>query len=242
MAYRNLTAGQVDVSVEVAVLRGKVGYGAAYLAVGDVGVVRMSFGEDKPGLAGVGAEELWDEGGFVGTFGGFLYVVFGDLDGFATAVPAVGWIIGAPERVVDALGDTVEGAVLVADVFVSGGLVAEVWEEVLLLLELLPAGGLGGGGDAGVVLGLQPCLIELGVDGGDLVAEIRETAEVAFFVAEGRGDGAKFLIVLGSRETEDVLCETGEHEVIGSVPVDGCEVVAIAAIDAFEKGAGGGVE
>ena len=131
MAYRNLTAGQVDVSVEVAVLRGKVGYGAAYLAVGDVGVVRMSFGEDKPGLAGVGAEELWDEGGFVGTFGGFLYVVFGDLDGFATAVPAVGWIIGAPERVVDALGDTVEGAVLVADAFVSGGLVAEVWEEVL---------------------------------------------------------------------------------------------------------------
>lgn len=125
MAYRNLTAGQVDVSVEVAVLRGKVGYGAAYLAVGDVGVVRMSFGEDKPGLAGVGAEELWDEGGFVGTFGGFLYVVFGDLDGFATAVPAVGWIIGAPERVVDALGDTVEGAVLVADAFVSGGLVAE---------------------------------------------------------------------------------------------------------------------
>ncbi len=242
MAYRNLTVGQVDVSVEVAVLRGKVGYGAAYLAVGDVGVVRMSLGEDKPGLAGVGAEELGDEGGFVGTFGGFLYVVFGDLDGFATAVPAVGWIVGAPKGVVDALGDAIEGAVLVADAFVSGGLVAEVREEVLLLLELLPAGGLGGGGDAGVVLGLQPCLIELGVDGGDLVAEIGEAAETAFIVAEGGGDGAEFLIVLGGGETKDVPGETGEHEVVGGVPVDGDEVVAIATVDTFEEGAGGGVE
>lgn len=242
MVNRYLTAGQVDVSVEVAVLRGKVGYGAAYLAVGDVGVVRMSLGEDKPGLAGVGAEELGDEGGFVGTFGSFLYVVFGDLDGFATAVPAVGWIVGAPKGVVDALGDAVEGAVLVADAFVSGGLVAEVREEVLLLLELLPAGGLGGGGDAGVVLGLQPCLIELGVDGGDLVAEIGEAAEVAFIVAEGGGDGAEFLIVLGGGETEDVPGETGEHEVVGGVPVGGDEVVAIATVDTFEEGAGGGVE
>lgn len=178
----------------------------------------------------------------IGAVRGFLYFVFGDLDSFASAVPAVGWIVGAPERGVDALGNTIESAMLIAHVLISGGLVAEVREKVLLILELLPAGGLGSGGYAGVVLGLQPCLIELGVDGGDLVAEIRETAEVAFFVAEGRGDGAKFLIVLGSGETEDVLCETGEHEVIGGVPVDGCEVVAIAAIDAFEKGAGGGVE
>lgn len=38
---------------------------------------------------------------------------------------------------------------------------------------------------------------------------------MAFFVAEGGGDGAKFLIVLGSGEAEDVLREAGEHEVIG---------------------------
>lgn len=242
MAYRNLTAGQVDVSVEVAVLRGKVGYGAAYLAAWDIGVVRMSFGEDKPGLAGVGAEEFGDEGGVIGAVRGFLYFVFGDLDSFASAVPAVGWIVGAPERVVDALGNTIESAMLIAHVLISGGLVAEVREKVLLILELLPAGGLGGGGYAGVVFGLEPCAVELGIDGGDLVAEIGKATEVAFFVAEGGGDGAKFLIVLGSGEAENVLREAGEHEVIGGVPVDGNEVIAITTVDTFEKGAGGGIE
>lgn len=75
-----------------------------------------------------------------------------------------------------------------------------------------------------------------------MVAEIRETAEATFIVAEGGGDGAEFLIVLGGGETEDVLGETGEHEVVGGVPVDGNEVVAIATVDTFEEGAGGGVE
>lgn len=242
MTYWNLTVGQVDVFVEVAVFGGKVGYGTAYLGGGDVGIVRMGFGEDEAGLAAVGAEELGDERNFVGAFRGFENVVFGDLDGFAATVPAVGGIIGEPEGVVDALGDTVEGAVFVADAFVSGGLVAEVWEMVLLLLELLPTGGLGGGGDAGVVLGAEPSLIELGVDGGDLVAKIGETAEVAIIVAEGGGDGAEFLIVLGGGETEYVLCEAGEHEMVGGVPVDGSEVVAVATVDTLEEGAGSGVE
>lgn len=178
----------------------------------------------------------------IGTVRGFLYFVFGDLDGFASAVPTVEWIVGAPERVVDALGNTIESAMLIAHVLISGGLVAEAREKVLLILELLPAGGLGGGGYAGVVFGLEPCAVELGIDGGDLIAEIGEATEVAFFVAEGGGDGAKFLIVLGSGEAEDVLREAGEHEVIGGVPVDGNEVIAITTVDAFEKGAGGGVE
>ncbi len=238
----DLAAGDVEVTVEVGVLGWQVGDGFAYFAGGDFVVIWVALGEDKTGLAAVGAEELGDDGAGVGAFGGFLYVVVGDLDGFATAVPAVGWIVGAPEGVVDAFGDAVEGLVLIADGFVAGGLVAEVWEESFLFLELLPAGGLGGGGDGGVVFGLEPGAVELGVDEGNLVAEIGEGAEVAFVVAEGGGDGAELLIVLGGGEAEDVLGETGEHEVVGGVPVDGNEIVAVTGVDALKEGAGGGME
>lgn len=65
---------------------------------------------------------------------------------------------------------------------------------------------------------------------------------MAFVVAEGIGDGAQLLVVLGSGEAEDVPGETGEHEVVGGVPVDGSEVGAVAAVHAFEEGAGGGME
>ena len=81
----------------------------------------------------------------IGTVRGFLYFVFGDLDGFASAVPTVGWIVGAPERVVDALGNTIESAMLIAHVLISGGLVAavamqvsySVWSHVRLNLVLM---------------------------------------------------------------------------------------------------------
>lgn len=140
--------------VEVGVLGWQVGYGFAYLAGGHSGVVRVSLREDKPGLAAVGAEELGNGGEAVGAFGGLLDVVVGDLDGFAAAVPAVGRIVGAPKGIVDAFGDTVESLVIVADGFVAGGLVTEEGKESFLRLELLPAGGLGGGGNGGVVFGL----------------------------------------------------------------------------------------
>lgn len=42
----NLTAGDVEMAVEVGVFKGKVGNGAAYLTAWDIGVVRMSFGEN----------------------------------------------------------------------------------------------------------------------------------------------------------------------------------------------------
>lgn len=104
------------------------------------------------------------------------------MDGFATTVPAVGWVVGAPKWVVYSFGDTIQKAVFVADAVVSGCLVTEVWEKGLLRLEFLPPGGLCGGGYTGVIFGLQPCDVEFVVDSGYLFLEVLKGTQATIFI------------------------------------------------------------
>lgn len=186
----DITACGLYVGINISVFRGQVCDGFSYLRVRNACVIRVPFREYKSGFSAICTEYGVDGQVVVRSTRRFFYIIVGNLDGFATTVPAIGRIVGAPEWVVNAFGDAIQKAVIVAYAVVSGSLIAEVWKEGLLCLELLPSGGLGGGGYAGIVFGLQPCDVEFVVDGGYLLFEFFKGAQAAIFITQGIGNGA----------------------------------------------------